>query len=334
MPSGFEVTTSANTHAGRHRPNNQDYVAFFEPGNLEELLSSGRLYIVADGVGGASQGERASKYAAEKVLVEYYHFPEVESGERLQRIMRQAGNEIYNYAAQSIDSSRMATTIVAAVVTEKTLILANVGDSRGYIIRDGAVHQITTDHTELNEMIKDGRLTEEEARRTTGKNRVTRSLGGELNVQVDIFGDIPLKEGDKILLCSDGLTKHTSNDNLVELTKEGTPQMITKRLIDYANQKGGVDNISVIIVSIGKEIDLADTQQEKANHLISTPVSLEDMPTETFFEEKHQQESTMQRRHQKTQKKGYPLYVHIILFVGVISLCSIIGVLTRIVINL
>jgi len=208
-----------------------DAFALFEPTSLEELSASGSIYIVADGVGGTRRGERASQYASEKIRYEYYKYPEIEPGERLRRIMRQVGNEIYQHAHQGEQITSMATTAVVAVVRGNVLTVANVGDSRAYLIRGGRAQQITRDH-----IIK--------------KNQLSRSLGGESDVLVDVFEDILLRPGDKILLCSDGLSRYATDEDLARLIAEGTPKAIVDRLIDFANSQGGADNISVILIAV------------------------------------------------------------------------------------
>lgn len=246
----LRVTSAALTHQGRERPNNEDFVAFHDPTSQVDLQSSGRLYIVADGVGGASLGERASQYAAQKVLQEYYLHPDIEPGERLTQFIRQAGNDIYEFAAKSSHLKRMATTIVAAVLRENELTVANVGDSRAYLIRGGKAVQITRDHSLVGEMMRNGFMSEEEAMQSKFKNRITRSVGGEKDVRVDIFADTNIKAGDKILLCSDGLTSYATRADLVGMASYGTPNDIASRMVDFANQKGGADNISVLLVAI------------------------------------------------------------------------------------
>lgn len=241
---------------GRARRNNEDYVASFEPPDPQELRTSGCLYIVADGVGGESKGERASQYAAEKVMYEYYQHPEREPGERLRWAMELVNGEIYKYTQQNEKFIRMATTMVAAVVRGNQLTVANVGDSRAYLIRAGDVTQITRDHSIVGELVASGAMTQLEAQNSTVKNRITRSIGGELEVQVDVFPAMLLQTGDRILLCSDGLTRYAQRENISELTSEGSPEEIAQQLIQYANRRGGADNVSVILVSIQPEVML------------------------------------------------------------------------------
>jgi len=245
----IHIKSSALTHPGRKRSSNQDFVTFFEPIDTRDVQASGNLYIVADGVGGAAKGDRASQYAAQKVLHDYYRYPQVEIGERLRSAMHQANNDIYSFAERS-SGFRMATTMVAAVIRDNLLTIANVGDSRAYILRDGVVKQITRDHSLVGEMVRDGVMTEDEARRSKIKNRITRSLGGEPNVHVDIYPDIQLQTGDRILLCSDGFSQYAENADVAKLISHGYPEDITENLIDFALRRGGSDNISTILLEI------------------------------------------------------------------------------------
>lgn len=234
---------------GRKRPHNEDYADYFEPSDSEERRVSGSLFIVADGVGGAAKGERASRFAVQKVLHDFYQSPQVPPGERLRRIIRRAGNEIYHFAAESNAFLRMATTMVAAVLQENHLIVANVGDSRAYLIRNGQVQQLTSDHSYVGEMVREGLLSEAEAQHTKGKNKLTRSLGGEEDVQVDIF-EYETRPGDRILLCSDGLTRYALAEDIARLASQGEPAEVVQRLVDFANQSGGADNVTTLLIQV------------------------------------------------------------------------------------
>ena len=205
-------------------------------------------------MGGAAQGDLASQYAAEKVLREYYRSSQLHPGTRLRQAMRQVGNEIYHYAAENLGPVHMATTMVAATIWEDSLTIANVGDSRAYLIRNGSAQQLTRDHNLASELVRDGVITEEEAQNSPVKSRITRSLGGELDVFVDVFPDIPLRPGDRLLLCSDGLTRYARPDDLVPLATEGALEDAVKRMVDFANDAGGIDNTTVILIEIGEAI--------------------------------------------------------------------------------
>ncbi len=250
----FRLHPAGLTDVGQKRPHNEDFIGYFEPSSPKEVLESGCLYVVADGVGGAAQGERASKYAVQKLLYAYYQRTTLPPGERLQSIIQEIGNDIYAYG-RSPHGARMATTLVAAVVWRETLIVANVGDSRAYLLRAGEARQITQDHSLVAEMVRNGLLTEEEAEESQYKNRLTRSLGGEANPKVDIFEE-PLAEGDRILLCSDGLSRYATPADIVRLTADATPEEAVQRLVDFANQQGGADNISAILIAVEGRVEV------------------------------------------------------------------------------
>ena len=257
MTKVLDIRSAVLTHPGRKRSHNEDFVSFFEPDSHDELAQSGRAYIVADGVGGAAKGERASQYAAQKVLFDYYNDDDPNLADRLVRAMRKAGNEIFDHAEQQEAFTQMATTMVVAVIRGDELIVANVGDSRAYLIRDGEARQITHDHTYAGELLSNGEITEEEVRHIKGKHRITRSIGGHRDVRVDIFNDIHLRSGDRVLLCTDGLTRYASRQTIASFTKEENPEDGVEKAGKYANKKGGADNITVAIIAVGDAIDPA-----------------------------------------------------------------------------
>lgn len=278
METEFAITSDLRTDPGRKRDRNEDFLAFFEPDDLAERQRSGALYIVADGVGGAKDGEIASRYAAGKILYDYYHDDDPDLGERLRHIIQQTGNDIFEHSQGGGRFKRMATTVVAALVQGEQLIVANVGDSRAYLIRNGEARLITHDHTIAGELLRDHRISEEEARDQPGKNRLTRSVGGEIDVHVDLFSE-SLMPGDRILLCSDGLARYTVSQDIAYLASSGSPEEITQRCIDYANGKGGVDNVTVAIIEIGPPSHDAVAMRDRAVRA-PVPVDLDTLATD------------------------------------------------------
>ena len=261
MSMNLVTESKSLSDKGRKRKNNEDSVAGFEPTDSREIQQSGNLYIVADGVGGASRGEYASKYAAQKVLYEYYQYPEKPIEERLSLIIQNANRDIYQYAIEN-GTSRMATTMVAAVIRGNKLTVANVGDSRAYLISSGKIEQISSDHNTTGELIKYKTMTAEEAENSEIKDVLLRSLGGESEVEVDIFSDISIFSGDMILLCSDGLTRYAKKDDLLHLSAEGNPEEICEKLVAFANHSGGQDNITVYIIKIWESGELKLVSQK------------------------------------------------------------------------
>jgi protein phosphatase len=248
MPAIFELNFAAISDVGRNRKNNEDYTTFFIPANQKELKNNGSLFIVADGVGGASKGEVASKYAADTVLFEYYNSSDLTPVERLVRAMKKANHDIYLHSQENGNFMHMATTMVAALVLQNNLIIAHVGDSRLYVIRGGKIKQFTRDHSVVAEMVRNGEMTEEEARTSKAKNRITRSIGGDPEVHVDVSNPIPMNLGDRVLICSDGLTRYLDSEDLLATASKGDVEAIAKNLIKLANNRGGADNVSVILL--------------------------------------------------------------------------------------
>ncbi|GEM_PF-817838 len=255
MKQAFRVSAAGATDVGQKRTHNEDFIGKFEPSDERTLRTSGCLYVVADGVGGAAYGERASRYAVQKVLYEYYRRADLPPAERLAQVMQEASREIYAYSQQETVGRPVATTMVAAVVWQDTLIVANVGDSRAYLLRNGAAEQITHDHNLVGEMVREGLMSEAEAQEARVRNRLTRSLGGRPLPKVDLFTR-PLQPGDRVLLCSDGLTRYASAEDLARMASEGEPEAVVKKLVAFANRAGGADNISALLVEIGEPLPL------------------------------------------------------------------------------
>lgn len=264
----IKTFSASLSSTGRKRQNNEDFFTYFESDDPEEYIQSGNLYIVADGVGGATKGERASRYAAEKVMYEYYQMPQITPAERLRQLIQEVGNQIYQFNENIFDL--MATTLVAVVIRDNSLLAAHVGDSRAYLIRNGQVTQLTRDHSLIGEMIRDGLITEKNAFDSKVKNRLTHSLGGEENVHVDVTSEILLMPGDRILLCTDGLSRYALPSDLLEMVPVRSPAQVVNSLIDFANLKGGADNVTAIIISV-HAYDENVTWNPAALHPISAP---------------------------------------------------------------
>ncbi len=189
----LKVTESiARTDVGRHRSGNEDAAFVQVP-----------LFVLADGMGGAQSGEVASGLAVGAFI---RGLPAQGSiGERLQAVAHRANEEIYASSVSDLRNAGMGTTLVAAYLDGDTLVIAHVGDSRAYRLRDGELTRLTEDHSLVGELVRSGRLTEDEARGHPQRSVITRALGIESLVKVDIW-NYPLQTGDVILLCSDGLT--------------------------------------------------------------------------------------------------------------------------------
>lgn len=246
----LKLDTYVRSDPGRVRTNNEDAFGAAEPRDPHPLSQSGMLYVVADGMGGHQAGEYASRYAVDTVLKAYYRNPQVPPEKRLREIFHDINRDLLDYTNENLQpGEHTGTTLVAAVVRGDKLWVANVGDSRMYLVREGGIRQITRDHTVVAELVRAGSLRKEEAARSTQRNRLSRSIGIESRLDVDIFPSIPLRRGDILLLCTDGLTQYATPDILLSAA-HGTPREIAEHLIQFANDCGGTDNITVYVIRV------------------------------------------------------------------------------------
>ncbi|MDO5416730.1 MAG: Stp1/IreP family PP2C-type Ser/Thr phosphatase [Lachnospiraceae bacterium] len=224
---------------------NQDsiYVSASQVGPLPNL------FLVADGMGGHNAGDFASRFLVEH-LVEFLKgrpsgMPEIQA---LQEAVQAANQLLYEKAAEDIELSGMGTTLVAATYSEQVLYVANVGDSRLYVIGD-EIRQITRDHSYVEEMVALGRMDRESDDYKRNKNIITRAVGTGRRVQVDFF-ETEIQEGETILLCSDGLSNMVEDSRIQKIVRNAPSLEAAARiLIDKANANGGLDNISVVLAA-------------------------------------------------------------------------------------
>ena len=222
------------TDVGRGRPENED--------NLLVDREHG-LYAVADGMGGHRAGEVASATAIETLKEAFL------GGQRLDQAVVAANAAVFAKGADDPALQGMGTTITAiALEGDSTALFGHVGDSRAYLMRDGTVTQVTADHSLVEQLVREGRLTPEEAQHHPQRAIITRALGVDAQVEVDTYR-VELKAGDRFLICSDGLTNMLSDDTIGQtLRRHADPQQAADTLVDMANQAGGDDNITVVIL--------------------------------------------------------------------------------------
>jgi PPM family protein phosphatase len=256
MTTVESFAASLRTDQGRVRGHNEDFITHWEPANSEEEAINGRLYIVADGVGGAEAGEVASSYATERTVHHYLaNSEERDWGRRLGAAMQSANLDLRQLVVGQDGNGRMATTMVAAVAHDgNEATIANVGDSRGYLLRHGRLQQITKDHSLVARLLEEGAITPEEALNHRHKNVILHSLGAENTPPIDTF-HLLLQPGDHLVLCSDGLTRHVSDEEIAEIVLAEMPEQATQTLIDLANKRGGEDNISVAVLRFKTLLD-------------------------------------------------------------------------------
>jgi protein phosphatase len=263
MPS---IEAWGTTNVGRKRKHNEDAYAL-------DVTDEG-LFIVADGMGGHAAGEVASKITVDTVgefiaatrqkeeatwPFKYNHELHFNSN-RLAVAIEKANERVMAAVAAQPWLKGMGTTVVAGLLNGKVLSLAHVGDSRAYLYRDGQLSRLTDDHSWVHEQVAAGILTEEEAKSHPLKNVVTRALGGGSSVSPDLQ-ELNFSAGDVFIFCSDGLTTMLSDEEIRDaVASEEDPQKLCNRLVEMANDKGGVDNITVVVARITDSEESATAQ--------------------------------------------------------------------------
>lgn len=233
------------TDVGRIRSMNQDAV-FSSDGKIGKLPN---VFVVADGMGGHNAGDRASCCAIETFLSSVRRQKREKNPVRIiEKAMTRANERVYTEANSEERYSGMGTTMVVAAVDHDTLYVANVGDSRLYLIRGTEIRQITRDHSLVEEMIRGGCLTREEGWHHPDKNVITRAIGVGDKVQIDFFEE-EMEKGDTILMCTDGLSNMVSDEEICELIGEADDlKSAGENLVKKANENGGSDNITVLLM--------------------------------------------------------------------------------------
>jgi PPM family protein phosphatase len=250
----WKVVSAGLTDVGRKRSHNED--SFL----IDEEV---QLYVVADGMGGHAGGGTASRIAVETIDRDLRAAWEAQESvfraraplqdsplpEILRTAVEKACHAIFTAAQDDPRLQGMGTTVISLLVKDDHALIAHVGDSRAYLVRGDLIQQISEDHSLVNEQIKAGMITPEEARHSRYKNIITRSVGFEDEVQVDVMG-LLTEPGDTFVLCSDGLANMVEDKELRELVRNHPLQELPRRLVDLANERGGDDNITVIVVRI------------------------------------------------------------------------------------
>ncbi len=258
------------TDRGLVRDHNEDYIIRKEPTSLEEENKNGWLYIVADGVGGADAGEVASEFASNQTVIHYLEGSNQNLGHRLVIAMQAANTDLRKLVADRNENKRMATTMVATSISEQTAYIANVGDSRGYHWRENVLHQVTKDQSLVAKLVEEGAITEEEAANHPHRNVILYSIGSEKTPKIDLF-EVHLEQGDKLLLCSDGLTRHVADHEINEILGRADLEAANNYLVQLAIQRGGQDNITAAIIVYGDK--LSDPLIEETKSRVAMPLT-------------------------------------------------------------
>ncbi len=243
------IRIAARTDLGRIRENNEDKFDFFEVDDPVLSARKGSFYAVADGMGGHAAGQIASEMALKTVVKSYYKDESADVVGSLRRAIAEANSLICDAAQMITERKGMGTTLVSVVIRADTAYFAHVGDSRAYIVRNHSIRQITEDHSWVAEQVRRGAMTLHEAERSPFRNVITRSLGNMPTVESDIHAET-IEAGDTIILCSDGLSGHLSAKDMLCTTDSRNPAQAAMDLVELANDRGGQDNITVMIVVI------------------------------------------------------------------------------------
>ena len=238
----------ALTNMGVRRNTNQDfaYVSEQNVGNLPNIL------IVADGMGGHKAGEVASEQAVNAVLESIKQNESTDKITIIEEAIFAANNKVLDMATSDEKFKGMGTTLVVATLENDILYVANVGDSRLYLINDNDIRQITRDHSLVQEMVSLGELDKESARTHSRKNVITRAIGVDSKIIADFF-EVDVTENTKILLCSDGLSNMVEDSQINKIVEECSSKTLedtVHKLIDAANENGGLDNIAVVLAQV------------------------------------------------------------------------------------
>jgi protein phosphatase len=233
------------TDIGERRRINQDYV-FCSENTIGKLPN---LFIVADGMGGHNAGDYASRFCVEFFTQRIKDSEIISPIASIEAAIKETNDILLSQAQEKIELEGMGTTFVVATIFDKEMYVANVGDSRLYVIGK-EMKQITEDHSLVEAMVKTGELNRCEARVHPNKNIITRAIGANQSVEPDFF-EVNLEEGDTVLMCSDGLTNMLEDETIERIIRENdNPETAAETLVKCANQNGGKDNIAIIIIKV------------------------------------------------------------------------------------
>jgi len=249
MSGGLTIEHGQATDTGLVRNENQDFLGKFPPDHNRLNSGIGQLFIVADGLGGHNAGQVASRIAVKTIGEGYFSNPNESPPKLLKQAFQNANTAIQKEAANHPEYSGMATTCSVLALYGDTGCFAHVGDSRVYRITKYTIEQLTRDHSQVAEMARQGILTKEEAEVHPNRSVLTRALGARPQIEIDIDDTIELNKGDYFLICSDGLAKIQEKE-LKQITLSNPPQSACDKLIQLANDRGGHDNATVIIIKI------------------------------------------------------------------------------------
>ena len=268
MPSLPILQYASRTDVGMRRSANQDSLAVRLCPDFDEWQRIGHLFVVADGMGGHAVGDLASRITVETLPHSYFKSDAPTIRNRVQRAIQSANKAINDRARENREFEGMGTTCSVLSLAEEGAFVGHVGDSRVYRVRRGRIEQLTFDHSLQWEMIRLGRATINNVELFHPRNVITRCLGPDLYVQIDVEGPFSVLPGDHFVLCSDGLTNHVTDSEIGQVVASLPPAESSRLLINLANCRGGSDNSTVIVIGIDS---YPPTINENPNELSDTP---------------------------------------------------------------
>lgn len=255
------ITDAAATDTGMRRSNNQDSHSVVRASTAETWKQRGHLYMVADGMGAHAVGELASKLACDNIPHNYTKTRTSTATEAITKAYREVGTLIHSRATANRDFQGMGTTCSTLLLLPEGALIAHVGDSRVYRVRESTIDQLSFDHSLVWELVRRNHLSAEHANIAVPKNVITRSLGPDPNVEVDVEGPLAVQPNDVYLLCSDGLSGPVSDPELGAFAANFHPKDACRYLLNLANLRGGHDNITVVVLRIGRWVE-PDTDED------------------------------------------------------------------------
>ncbi|MGA2856546.1 MAG: Stp1/IreP family PP2C-type Ser/Thr phosphatase [Candidatus Sulfotelmatobacter sp.] len=245
------VEAASLSDVGLQRSNNEDASLYWEPEGEEDFRRKGRLAVIADGMGGYEGGQEASRLAVETVRHVYDSFVENDPQKALIEALESAHSNIQRYAAEHPQFHGMGTTCTALSIVGRQLCFAHVGDSRLYLVREAKTSRLTRDHSYVSRLVESGIVRSEDAESHPQRHILTAALGSGAQVEPDIpESPVPLQEGDTLVLCTDGLWSLVGEQELGHAVQAHTPAKSCHALVNMALERGGTDNITVLVLRI------------------------------------------------------------------------------------
>ncbi|MEJ0015155.1 MAG: Stp1/IreP family PP2C-type Ser/Thr phosphatase [Acetobacteraceae bacterium] len=276
----LQIVGAMLSHQGCVRTNNEDSVCYVMPRKGDAAADRGVLAIVADGMGGEAAGEVASQIAIDTLQTLYYEM-DGSVPDALAASLAAANDAVYRHSRSDKACAGMGTTCTAIVVRDGELFLGHVGDSRAYMMRGGALHQISVDHSLVAALVRDGTLTAEQAAASPDRNVILQALGTRETVDPFLFKEgLPLQPGDVIVLCSDGLSDLVADPRIAEIVAGIPPLDACQTLIDAALAAGGHDNVSVGVFAVTDQLpDAAAAERPTREINVTREIFLRDDAT-------------------------------------------------------